>query len=310
MSEKRLSGKKLSEKRLSGKRLSGKRLSEKRLSGKRLSGKRSKTMSLSIGRVAKIFGLSPETLRYYEREGFLAPEKNHGNGYREYTLEDLLLLTDLLFYRDIGIPIKDIHGIFDGMAAEEVTDLIGDKKLEIREKIARLKDSLTKLENWEQLHSESLKYLGKYDIRPMPLALRPRLTVAPAMEAVKTMESLQKYAYSHSSLAFFLTFSFFCDLAAEERPSLLRYIALDKSVAKNLPFSFQSADLEEETFPRCLFTVVKFQEDAQAMLSPLLTYAKEQGLRLSGQIYGRQSINTYNGDAFQEYYRVYGVLED
>lgn len=262
-------------------------------------------MALSIGKVAKLFGLSVETLRYYEQAGFLSPKKNPENGYREYDFEDLFLLTDLLFYRDIGIPIRDIQAIFNGMGINEVSGLISDKKRSIRAKMDRLSRSLTKLENWEQLHSESLEFMGKYDLRPMPIALRQKTSYD---DYPRMLAAFQKDLQADRDLAFFLTFSFFTDFRESDIPQLHRYIALDKSVAQNLSFDFLSSGLIEESASSCLFTVVKFQPDVQTMLAPLLEYAQKNRIALTGEIYGRQSINYYGGLACEEYYRVYAVM--
>lgn len=263
-------------------------------------------MALSIGKVAKLFGLSVETLRYYEQAGFLSPKKNPENGYREYDFQDLFLLTDLLFYRDIGIPIKDIQSIFGGMSVDEVSDLISDKKRFIRAKMERLSLSLTKLENWENLHHESLEFLDKFDLRPMPVALRQKNSYD---DYAKMLAAFQRDLQSDGDLAFFLTFSFFCDFRESPNPPLHRYIVLDKSVSQNLSFQFLSSDLLEESAPSALFTVVKYQPNAAAMLAPLFRHAASSGLSLTGEIYGRQSINYYGGPGYEEYYRIYAMLE-
>ncbi|WP_324825390.1 MerR family transcriptional regulator [Sinanaerobacter sp. ZZT-01] len=263
-------------------------------------------MSLHIGKVSKLFGITPETLRYYESEGFLLPKKNPSNGYREYTFKDILLLTDLLFYRDIGIPIKDIREIFNGMRADEVPALIGTKKVQIQEKIQYYKDFLVKLENWESLHTESLQFYEKYDIRPMPAALYKKNTYGNYSDS---LFAFQKDLRSDQSLDFFLTFSFYCNLNEEKPFQIKRYIVLDKSVSQNLNFDFSGEDILEERASRCLFTVVKYQSDAEKMLAPLLNYAKLHRLTLSGDVYARQSINEYEREHCTEYYRVYAVLK-
>lgn len=44
-----------------------------------------------INEIAKLFGLHPDTLRYYEEKGLLHPERE-GNGYRMYTIQDICTL--------------------------------------------------------------------------------------------------------------------------------------------------------------------------------------------------------------------------
>ena len=87
-----------------------------------------------------------------------------------------------------------------------------------------------------------------------------------------------------------------------------RYVVLDQSLAEDLDFNPQEGDYMEESAEHCLFTVVKYDDDCNVMLAPLIRYAEEQGLTLAGPVYGRQSINDYSTGDMHEYYRVYAVL--
>ena len=52
-------------------------------------------------------GLSAATLRYYEQEGLLRPERN-ANGYREYGARDLEWVGFILRLKDMGVPLAQI----------------------------------------------------------------------------------------------------------------------------------------------------------------------------------------------------------
>lgn len=54
-------------------------------------------MFLSVGEISKILGVSTETVRHYVQEGVISPQKNEENNYWEYSSEDFLRLTDVLF---------------------------------------------------------------------------------------------------------------------------------------------------------------------------------------------------------------------
>jgi len=61
-----------------------------------------------IGVIAKRFGVHPQTLRLYEREGLLKPSRTEGNT-RLYTDEDLERLEIILsLARDLGVNISGI----------------------------------------------------------------------------------------------------------------------------------------------------------------------------------------------------------
>ena len=61
-----------------------------------------------ISSVAEMYGIHPQTLRLYEREGLLKPSRTEGNT-RLYTDEDLLRLEFILsLARDLGVNISGI----------------------------------------------------------------------------------------------------------------------------------------------------------------------------------------------------------
>lgn len=260
-------------------------------------------MELRIGHVAKLFNIKEETLRYYEKEGFLTPVKNPDNGYRQYSLADILLLADLLFYRDIGIPIADIHRILDGLDPEEVTCLIGEKKRDMQAQIRHMQQSLIKLQRWEGFHRESLSHIGSYQICPMPSVLVHRKALIKPISGF----SRRQFIPWPRELSFFATFSFYCNITADP-VTISRYVVLDQSIAMDLDFQPQPGEYLEEVADRCLFTVVEYSDDWRVMLAPLLQYAADHQLTLAGPIYGRQSINDYSQKTMREYYRIYAVL--
>jgi len=61
-----------------------------------------------ISAVAEMYGIHPQTLRLYEREGLLKPSRTEGNT-RLYTEEDLERLEFILnLARDLGVNIAGI----------------------------------------------------------------------------------------------------------------------------------------------------------------------------------------------------------
>jgi MerR family transcriptional regulator, heat shock protein HspR len=68
--------------------------------------KRKSKGSYMISAVAEMYGIHPQTLRLYEREGLLKPSRSEGNT-RYYTDEDLQRLEFILsLARDLGVNIS------------------------------------------------------------------------------------------------------------------------------------------------------------------------------------------------------------
>ena len=70
--------------------------------------KRKKQGAYMISAVAEMYGIHPQTLRLYEREGLLKPSRTEGNT-RLYTDEDLERLELILsLARELGVNISGI----------------------------------------------------------------------------------------------------------------------------------------------------------------------------------------------------------
>lgn len=64
---------------------------------------------MKIGELAERTGVSVRSLRYYERQGLLAPLRQD-NGYREYSVLAEEQVRTIRFYLDIGLSTEQIAG--------------------------------------------------------------------------------------------------------------------------------------------------------------------------------------------------------
>ncbi|MPZ26278.1 MAG: MerR family transcriptional regulator [Micromonosporaceae bacterium] len=67
------------------------------------------TGTLNVGEAAARSGLTPHTLRWYEREGLVAPVGRDPAGRRRYTEADLAWLGLLTRLRRTGMPVRDMR---------------------------------------------------------------------------------------------------------------------------------------------------------------------------------------------------------
>jgi len=75
--------------------------------------KRKKHDAYMISAVAEMYGIHPQTLRLYEREGLLKPSRTEGNT-RLYTEQDLERLEFILsLARDLGVNISGMAIILE-----------------------------------------------------------------------------------------------------------------------------------------------------------------------------------------------------
>jgi len=77
-------------------------------------------MSLSIGELAKQAGVAIDTVRYYERNGLLAPAGRLASGYRRYGAEELKRLRFIRRAKALGFSLDDIRSLLALSAERDV----------------------------------------------------------------------------------------------------------------------------------------------------------------------------------------------
>src|SRR5580704_4078714 len=91
-----------------------------------------------ISAVAEQYGVHPQTLRLYEREGLLKPSRSEGNT-RLYTTEDVERLEVILHLtRDLGVNLAGVDIILN------MREKMGQMQSQITEFIATLNSELAR----------------------------------------------------------------------------------------------------------------------------------------------------------------------
>lgn len=107
-------------------------------------------MKYSIGEFSKLTGLGIHTLRYYEQEGLITPERNSGNR-RCYSDKDFTWVEFIKRLKDTGMPIKEIRRYAELRAAGDSTlsermEMLVQHRQALNEQISRLQEHKIKLD--------------------------------------------------------------------------------------------------------------------------------------------------------------------
>lgn len=109
----------------------------------------------TIGELAKILGITAETIRYYERKGIIAPIHDQETGYRYYTTWDLHMLIRARCYLGFGLSIEETAGILQSKSLEEIDDLLEEQEQIIQKNIIYQMNLLKRLRTNRKLISRS-----------------------------------------------------------------------------------------------------------------------------------------------------------
>lgn len=105
---------------------------------------------MKIAEVSKRYGLTTDTLRYYERVGLITNVPRNKSGVREYTDENLKQIEFVKCLRAAGLPIEILNQFFALVeqgddTLEERLQLLLDQKEIIENKMAEIAGTLDHL---------------------------------------------------------------------------------------------------------------------------------------------------------------------
>ena len=102
---------------------------------------------MRIGELADRVGVPADTVRFYEREGWLPRPPRQGNGYREYAEADAEHLRLLIDLRRLELPLDEAarlaswcHSGHCADTSAQLPRLIADRRSEVSNRIARLRE--------------------------------------------------------------------------------------------------------------------------------------------------------------------------
>ena len=104
-----------------------------------------KATALTVKKVARISGVSVRTLHFYDQVGLLKPAYQGPNGYRFYEEPQLLILQQILFYRELGFELKQIKDILGRPDFEKAAALLSHREV-LEETLARTRMLLTTID--------------------------------------------------------------------------------------------------------------------------------------------------------------------
>jgi MerR family transcriptional regulator, thiopeptide resistance regulator len=108
-------------------------------------------MDYTVSELANISGVTIRTLRFYDEIGLLRPAYVADNGYRYYGKKQLLLLQQILFFRELGFELKEIK--------EAITQSDFDKMHTLRLHQQTLQEKITRLNNLVNTIDTTINYL-------------------------------------------------------------------------------------------------------------------------------------------------------
>ena len=94
---------------------------------------------MTIKEVEQYLEVPRATVRFYEKEGLINPERG-SNGYRDYSEEDVEKLRKIIIFRKLGMTLTDIEDVLDG--AKPLSQAVAENIVNLEKQIEELKGAL------------------------------------------------------------------------------------------------------------------------------------------------------------------------
>lgn len=185
-----------------------------------------------IHELAGLFGLCPDTLRYYEEKGLLHPARG-ANRYRMYGIQDVITLNIIRSLREAGLETGDIRAYLERRTVGETLEFLEREEALLAARMAQLEKARrearrrrTRLEIYAGVEPGKVEFLqeearpfvflredvileGEIDFLLKKLESRHqdyiKIIGDQCMGAAVDEKSLKKGIYNHFSRVFFLT---------------------------------------------------------------------------------------------------------
>jgi DNA-binding transcriptional MerR regulator/uncharacterized cupin superfamily protein len=119
-------------------------------------------MAYTVKQLAVMSGVTVRTLHFYDEMALLKPAYSEANGYRIYEEPQLLMLQQILFYRELGFELKRIREILSQREFEKIAALKSHRQVleknvtRTRTLIVTIDKTIRHLKGTKKMKSEEL----------------------------------------------------------------------------------------------------------------------------------------------------------
>lgn len=124
-----------------------------------------------IGETARLVGLSPETVRYYEKKQIIRPRKESGSGYRQFDILDVCILSKARAYLHYGFSLEEAQELLCAPSTDDILLRLETQERTVEEHIAAEQAKLLSLQRKISDLHDLLANIGKFSIRKRPALL-------------------------------------------------------------------------------------------------------------------------------------------
>ncbi len=265
----------------------------------------------TVGEIAKIFNVSSDTFRFYDKLGVIKPWEVGKNGYRYYHKAQFELINTVLLLRSAGTPLESLPKIFGAKDTIPMEDELKKHAAEIESKIEQLKNLEMRIQLLHKnIQDASSAYMRiervpalwllsrDFDSAHGELALEDmvatyRMTDSSWIHSASTFSTISMQNLYDRSYQLYTTYGFISEYPCTSKSS-------DLSCIENQLFAIATAQSKRVDLI-----------DIYPVYDRLKIFVEEQGYRISGETIERNIVDLYSEPKkqFTHHFKLYIPVE-
>ena len=254
----------------------------------------------TIGEIGKLLKLGPDAIRFYEKKGLVHPHINPNNQYRMYTMDNILELLDVIYYRHLDISLSQIQELHNSPDKVKTKELMLKKREETKRKIAYQQQLLNKVNDMLDMceHIDQHLYVCSIDTMPAFHILFEDVETTPffqnqiqyiSEEEIALCGTLKQYRRDDNELT-----------------KLKSMIVIERQILQEQNLALRENNPSLNQRPCVTAIIPLLSENLQFCdILPLMTFAKQQGYDLEENIYAKEIPLTFYLDYDHYYAQIY-----
>ncbi|MCB7318512.1 MerR family transcriptional regulator [Lacrimispora sp. 210928-DFI.3.58] len=257
-----------------------------------------------IGDVARMVGLSRDTLRFYEKKGIITAKKKE-NGYRYYSENDIYRLMYIIYHRKMNTSLEEIEGLIKGRS-QGIQDHLSRRIAEEEAAIRQHRRAILRLKLVSRDIEQVERTAGKCYLRKFPSAY-----------IMGYCEDFQKGLLQWFSLASEtegLDMTYFYNVLSYENGRLIKRgvkLLLYKDVEQELEKDACCEERRETEETECIYTAIKSKDifPSEESIRKMVEWGRMNGLKAGKTVYANVMSSLFSEEQNMYCLELYMPLE-
>ncbi|MPW24590.1 MerR family DNA-binding transcriptional regulator [Alkalibaculum sp. M08DMB] len=247
-------------------------------------------MNYTIGEFAAILGVTPDTLRLYEKQGIIKPRIDDKNNYRYYNDFDARSLLMSRWYRSMRISLQDVTLLTKNSSVEDIINKVQETQDKLEDEIKKSIMLLNKIKELNYEFKEIKSTLNQCTLKKIPGVYRLKQTNGNMLLNDDSLRSLVSAWMNTLPYAYYSYRIDYKKILSKEN-----YLELNWGLAINedeidktgLKIDHNIQYIKPQT---CISAVILATDDEYMMkdsLAQMIDYVKKNNYSISGDIIGK-----------------------